>query len=89
MLRNIIKVKFKKKAYIHDDEYYYKLIRKNMRKYRKERNLTQQDLADMSELSREYICDIENDNRNKHPSIAVIGRISEALDVPIGHMFNE
>lgn len=69
-----------KKAFEHNDEYYYNIIRENIRKYRK---LTQQDLADMTELSREYICDIENKNRNKHPSITVVGRIAESLDIDI------
>ena len=79
----------KEKAYIHDDEYYYSVIRKNIRKHRLEQNLTQQDLADMVELSRGYICDIENENRNKHVTIANLGRIAEALNVPINEFFNE
>ena len=79
----------KEKAYIHDDEYYYTIIRRNIRKYRLEQNLTQQDLADMSELSREYICDIENDKRGKHPSISVIGRIADALEVDITLLFKQ
>lgn len=77
----------KEKAYIHDDEYYYSIIRKNIRKFRLEKNLTQQELADMTELSREYICDIENEKRNKHLTIAVLGRIAEALNVEISKCF--
>ena len=77
----------KEKSYIHDDEYYYTIIRKNIRKFRLEQNLTQQDLADMTELSREYICDIENEHRGKHLTIAVLGRISESLKVDIGKFF--
>lgn len=77
----------KDKAYIHNDEYYYSIIRKNIRKYRFEQKLTQQDLADMTELSREYICDIENENRNKHLAIYVLGRIAEALNVLIEKFF--
>jgi len=77
----------KDKAYIHNDEYYYSIIRKNIRKYRLEQKLTQQDLADMTELSREYICNIENENRNKHLAIYVLGRIAEALNVPIEKFF--
>ena len=42
----------KERSYIHDDEYYYTIIRRNIRKFRLEQNLTQQDLADMTELSR-------------------------------------
>ena len=77
----------KTKTYIHDDEYYYKIVRRNVRKFRLEKKLTQQDLADMTELSREYICDIENENRNKHLTIAVLGRIAEAMNVHIVNFF--
>ena len=79
----------KKKAYIHEDEYYYNIVRKNIRKYRKINNLTQQDLADMTDITREYICDIENSSRNKHPSISFIGRIAEALEIDIATLFKK
>ena len=79
----------KEKLYIHDDEYYYKIVRKNIRKYRLNQKLTQQDLADMCDVSREYICDIENDSRNKHPSIAIIGRVADALKIPIEDLFKK
>ena len=75
------------KAYTHDDEYYYRIIRKNIRQFRLEQGLTQQDLADMTELSREYICDIENESINKHLTIAVLGRISESLNINICKFF--
>ena len=75
------------KAYKHDDEYYYRIVRDNIRKYRNERNLTQQNLAEMVDMSREYITDIENESRNKHLTIATLGRIAEALDVPIANFF--
>ena len=77
----------KEKSYVHDDEYYYTVIRRNIRKYRLEKNLTQQDLADMTELSREYICDIENEKRGKHLTISVLGRIAEALNIDIRNFF--
>lgn len=77
----------KEKAYIHDDEYYYSIIRKNIKRFRLEKNLTQQDLADMTELSREYICDIENERRNKHLTISVLGRIAESLKIDIRDFF--
>lgn len=77
----------REKSYTHDDEYYYQIVRDNVRKYRSEQNLTQQDLADMTDMSREYICDIENKSRNKHVTISVLGRIAEALNVPISKFF--
>ena len=79
----------KEKNYIHDYEYYYSIIRKNVKKYRLKQKLTQQNLADMTEMSREYICDIENESRNKHLTIAVLGRIAEALNVDIRNFFDK
>ena len=79
----------KEKAYIHDDEYYYSIIRKNIKKFRLKNGLTQQELADMTEMSREYICDIENESRNKHLTIAVLGRIAEALQIDITEFFKQ
>lgn len=76
------------RAYIHDDEYYYQIVRQNIRKYRIAQNLTQQELAEMTDMSREYITDIENESRNKHLTITVLGRIAEALKVPIGDFFS-
>ena len=70
-----------------NDEYYYSIIRKNIRKYRKQKKLTQQELADLTDISREYICDIENESRNKHITIALLGRISEALNIDITNFF--
>ena len=72
---------------IHDDEYYYRIVRKNIRYFRIKRNLTQQQLADMIDMSREYICDIENESRNKHPTIAVLGRIADAMNIHIVNFF--
>lgn len=79
----------KEKSYNHNDEHYYSIIRKNIRKFRLAQNLTQQDLADMIEMSREYVCDMENESRNKHLTIHVLGRISEALKKPIEYFFKE
>ena len=71
----------------HDDEYYYSIARKNIRKFRKEHNLTQQQLADMIDLTRQYIADAENENRNKHFTIALLGRIADALEIDITEFF--
>ena len=79
----------KEHSYTHDDEYYYTIIRKNIRKFRLEQHLTQQDLADLTGLSRDYICDIENESRKKHPTVAVLGRIAEALHIDIGRIFED
>ena len=78
-----------KQVIINDDEYYYSLLRKNVKEIRNSKGLTQQDLADLTYLSREYLCDIENEKRNKHPSLSVIGRLADALEVEIGLLFRK
>ncbi len=81
--------KYYQKTIFFDDEKYYILVRKNIKKIRKSKGLTQQQLADLTDISREYICDIENDSRKKHVSIGVLGRIATALDVPISEFFSK
>ena len=71
----------------NNSEYYYRVIGKNIKKFRKENRLTQQNLADMTDLSREYICDIENEKRNKHLTIKSLGKIAEALKMNIIDFF--
>ncbi len=75
------------KPFIHEDEYYYRIVRNNIKKFRLAKGWTQQKLADMTELSREYICDIENESRNKHLTIAVLGRIADAMEIHIVNFF--
>ncbi len=72
-----------------NDEYYYIIIRKNIKKYRLLNGLSQQDLADITNISREYICDLENESRNKHITIALLGRIAYALKTDISLFFQE
>ncbi len=72
-----------------DVEYYYQVIRKNIKFFRLSQNLTQQELADLSGLSRGYICDIENIKRNKHISISTLIKISCALNQEIKELFND
>ncbi len=79
----------KNTIFLHNDEFYYEVIRKNIKKFRLEKKLTQQDLADLTGLSRQYICDIENKNRNKHLTIAVLGRMADALNLNIIDFFIE
>lgn len=76
-------------VYIHTDEYYYDIIRDNIKKYRKEKKLTQQDLTDLAGISRQYVTDIENENRNKHITIAILGRIADAMNVNIELFFKK
>ena len=87
LIAHMTEDKVTKKPYIHEDEYYYQIVRNNIKKYRAEKNWTQQKLADMAEMSREYVCDIENESRNKHPTIASLGRIADAMEIHIVNFF--
>ena len=75
-------------AVYNSNDYYYNIIRKNIRKYRKEKNYTQQQLADDTDLSVDYIGEIESLTKNKSFSIVTLGRIADVLEVDIRNFFN-
>ena len=77
------------KIEFHHDYYYYDIVRKNIKKYRKKKGLTQQELADMIEVSMHYISQIESANPNKYFTLVVIGRIADALEIDIRQLFDE
>ena len=77
------------KSHFHNDYYYYDIVRKNIKKYRKKANLTQQELADKIEVSMHYISQIESANPNKYFTLVVIGRIADALNIDIRQLFDD
>ncbi len=52
-----------------------------VRNIRREKNLTQQELGDLSDLSYKYVGEIERAEKN--PSIKVLARIANALNVDL------
>lgn len=77
-----------KEKILIDDNYYYNIVRRNIKKYRIISGLTQQELADLTGLTRDYICDIESFRKNKGFSLATLGRIACALDIDIRNLFD-
>ncbi len=73
----------------HEDYYYYDIVRKNIKKYRKLANLTQQELADKIDVSMHYISQIESANPNKYFTLVIIGRIADVLNINIKQLFDE
>ena len=71
----------------NSNDYYYNIIRKNIKKYRKEKQLTQQQLAEATDLSVDYICEIESPTKNKSFSIVTLGRIADILEIDIKDFF--
>lgn len=74
---------------MHDDNYYYDIIRYNIKKYREKANLTQQELADKVGVSMNYIAKIESKRMQRGFTIVVLGRIADALEIDIRNLFNE
>ena len=72
----------------HPNDYYYNIIRKNIKKYRIEKEFTQQSLAEAADLSVDYISEIESHKKNKGFSIATLGKIADALEVDIRRFFD-
>lgn len=77
------------KIQLHDDYYYYNIVRKNIKKYRTIANITQQELADRVDVSMHYISQIESANPNKYFTLVIIGRIADALNIDIRQLFDD
>lgn len=74
---------------MHNDNYYYNLIRTNIKKYRIKANLTQQELADKAGITMNYLSKIESERMNRGFSVVIIGRIADALEIDIRNLFDE
>ena len=73
----------------HPDTYYYDIVRKNIRKYRNEKGYTLQRLSEEAEMSMDYLAEIESEKRKKSFSLAILGRISEVLEIDITRFFEK
>lgn len=67
----------------------YDTVRYNIRKYRKMRGMTQQELADESDLSHGYIREIESINMGITFSLDAVEKIANALEIEIKQLFEE
>lgn len=65
----------------------YNTFRDNIKYYRKKLNLTQEDLAEKTDLSISYIKQIESTKEFKNVSLTVILKLSKALDVSVDKLF--
>lgn len=67
----------------------YEKIAFNIKKYRKEANITQALLAEKVGVSHEFIRRIESEKGRKTFSIDTIYKISIALNIPIANLFED
>ena len=67
----------------------YDVIAKNIKFYRKGKNMTQAQLAEKTEYSHEFIRRIEAPNSKKNFSIDAVSNIADALDINIELLFEK
>ncbi len=67
----------------------YQLIGRNIKHYRKEKELTQAQLAEKTGYSHEFIRRIEAPNSKKNFSIDAVSNIAKALNIDIEVLFEK
>lgn len=68
---------------IKSDDTIYDIIRRNIKKYRKEKGITSAQLAEMVDLSHDFIRQIESEKTRYNFSVETLYKISVALDVSL------
>ena len=69
---------------------FYKLVSRNVKKYRNEKNLSQLELAlTIGQKGNAFYNYAENNTNDKHFNMEHIYKIAKALDVPITKFFEE
>ena len=73
------------------DKHYdiYEIVAKNIKFYRKSKNMTQAQLAEKTEYSHEFIRRIEAPNSKKNFSLDTVSNIANALDIEIELLFEK
>ncbi|KXA43087.1 MULTISPECIES: helix-turn-helix domain-containing protein [Staphylococcus] len=59
----------------------------NIKQIRKQRNLTQKQLADQIEISQSYLSDIESGRKNL--SIKTVKKLADSLGLSVTDLFND
>ncbi len=67
----------------------YDTIRKNIKKYRKEKGLTSAELAEKVGLSHDFIRQIESEKAAYNFSVETFYKIAMALDVPLDNFIKK
>lgn len=72
---------------LHEDTYYFNIIRANIKKERERKGLTQQQLADKAGITMNYLAKIESQKMGRGFTIVILGRIADALGIDIRDLF--
>lgn len=71
------------------DNAIYDTIRRNIKKYRKQKGLTSAQLAELVDLSHDFIRQIESEKAAYNFSVETFYRISVALDVSLDKLIEK
>ena len=71
-----------------DENYIYEIVSKNIKKQRKMKGLTQEQLANEMNYSTQFISNIESKNHQTF-SLGTLWRIALILDIDITELFKE
>lgn len=71
-----------------DENYVYEIVSKNIKKQRKLKGLTQEQLAEKMSYSTQFISNIESKNHQTF-SLGTLWRIALVLDIDIALLFKE
>lgn len=71
-----------------NENYVYELVSKNIKKIRKEKGLTQEQLANKMRYSTQFISNIESKNHQTF-SLGTLWRLSLVLNIDIKDLFTE
>lgn len=72
----------------NDENYVYELVSKNIKKIRKSKGLTQEQLAKKMDYSTQFISNIESKNHQTF-SLGTLWRLSLVLNIDIALLFKE
>lgn len=72
----------------NSNDHYYDIIRKNIKRIRGIRHLTQEQLAELIDYSSDYITEIESLKKHKTFSIVLVGRVADVTDKDIRWFFS-
>ena len=67
----------------------YMVVAKNIKYYRKSRNMTQAQLAEKTEYSHEFIRRIESEGGKRGFSVETLWRIATVLEIPMDYLFED
>lgn len=74
---------------MHDDSFYYNVIRRNIKKIRKKKGLTQKQLAIRAGITMNYLAKIESEKMQRSFTVLILGKIADALEVDISEFFKQ